>query len=282
MGTEMDPETTQPNEDMEDNKEKGEEMSSSSVGTDMDPKTKQPSEDIEDNKDIGEEMLCAGVKEVCMSKETAGHKTEEATESSEAAKDKLDESRSAAEGLDAGGNLENSSMVFEEGSQETIESSEQMNYVTSMEDETQTKDSEPSLSEEVEDKCLQKVEILETFKEESEAELKDIMKGSHNGEQNQDNILKAIDTADSSPCSTDKVDELTEPEAEVSSREAEESMRRESMDLAQTETLTMEYKNEGVMAVTGKDDTMAEDQNQIETTKHEEYLDRQLNHKGKL
>ena len=59
-------------------------------------------------------------------------------------------------------------------------------------------------------------------------------------------------------------------------------MRRESMDLAQTETLTMECKNKGVMAVTGKDDTMAEDQDQIETPKHEEYLDRQLNHKGKL
>ncbi|XP_057491169.1 uncharacterized protein LOC130776929 [Actinidia eriantha] len=273
VGTEMDPETIQPNEDIEDNKEKGEEMSSSSVGTEMDPKTKQPSEDIEDNKDNGEEMLCAGVKEVCISKETAGHKTEEATESSEASKDKLDESSSEAEGLDAGGNLENSSMVFEEGSQETIESSEKMKYVMSIEDETQTKDSEPSLSNEVEDKYFQKVEILETFKEESEAELKDIMKGSHNGEQNEDNILKAIDTADSSPCSTDKVDELTEPEAEVSSREPEESMRRKSMDLAQTETLTMECKNEGVMAVTGKDDTIAEDRDQIETPKHEEYLE---------
>ncbi|GFY87236.1 hypothetical protein Acr_05g0008750 [Actinidia rufa] len=174
------------------------------------------------------------------------HKTEEETESSEAAKDKLDESSSAAEGLDAGGNLENSSMVFEEGSQETIESSEKMKY---------------------------KVEILETFKEESKAELKDIMKGSHNGEQNEDNILKAIDTADSSPCSTDKVDELTEPEAEVSSREPVESMRRKSMDLVQTETLTMECKNEGVMAVTGKDDTIAEDRDQIETPKHEEYLE---------
>ena len=36
------------------------------------------------------------------------------------------------------------------------------------------------------------------------------MKGSHNGEHNQDDILKAIDTADGSPCSTDKVDKITE------------------------------------------------------------------------
>ncbi|GFZ09629.1 hypothetical protein Acr_21g0002280 [Actinidia rufa] len=84
----------------------------------------------------------------------------------------LDESSSAEEGLDACGNPENSSMEFEEGRQETIES-----------------------------------------------------------------------------------------KAEVSSREHEESM-----DLAQTETLTMECKREGVMAVIGKDDTMAEDQDQIETT----------------
>ncbi|XP_057482441.1 uncharacterized protein LOC130769223 isoform X10 [Actinidia eriantha] len=258
VGTETDSETIQPNEDIEDNKDKGEEISSSLLATDMNPETKQPSEDREDNKDKGEEMLCADVKDVCMPKETAGpdnHKTEDATESSEAAKDKLDESSSA----------------FKEGSIETTESSEKMKYVMSMEDETQNKDSEPSLAEEVEDKCFQKVENLETFKEESDDELKDIMKESHNGEQNQDVIPKAIDTADSSSSSTDKVGEITEPEAEVSSREPEESMKRESMDLAQIETLTMECKNEGVMAVTGKDDTMAEDQDQIETPQHKEY-----------
>ncbi|GFZ19043.1 hypothetical protein Acr_27g0007820 [Actinidia rufa] len=253
VGTETDSETIQPNEDIEDNKDKGEEISSSLLATDMDPETKQPSEDREDNKDKGEEILCADVKDVCMPKETAGpdnHKTEDATRSSEVAKDKLDESSSA----------------FKEGSIETTESSEKMKYVMSMEDETQNKDSEPSLAEEDEDKCFQKVENLETFKEESDDELKDIMKESHNGEQIQDVIPKAIDTADSSPSSTYKVGEITELEAEVSSMEPEESM-----DLAQIETLTMECKNEGVMAVIGKDDTMAEDQNQIETPQHKEY-----------
>ena len=68
-------------------------------------------------------------------------KTNEATESGEAAEDNLDEISSTKVVPGAGENLENSSMAFEEGSQETTESSED---VTS-EDEIQSKNSELSI-----------------------------------------------------------------------------------------------------------------------------------------
>ncbi|GFY87222.1 hypothetical protein Acr_05g0008610 [Actinidia rufa] len=151
-------------------------------------------------------------------------KANEATKSGEAVEDNLHEISSTKVVPGAGENLENSSMAFEKGSQQTTESSENKKDVTSK-DEIQTKNSESSLVQKVEDICFQKVEILETFKEETETEteLKDIIKGSQIGEHNQNEILKTIATADSIQIITCKVDDNSEPIADVLSRDLEES-----------------------------------------------------------
>ncbi|CAL5325681.1 unnamed protein product [Camellia sinensis] len=247
----------------------------------------QPSTDTEDEENKGLEMPCDSTKDDFMSKDIAcpdNQKTDKVIETSEAAGDTLDSSLFTAPiedecsekpVQDVKGNLdENSSMACEDGSQETVILSEKMKDVTSIEDEVQNQNLESFFVKEVEDICLQKADSPETSKEESETGMKDIVNESQNEEDNRNDILENIVTPDTNLSTIGKDDENPEPKPDASFREPNESMRRESEDIIPTEELTMECQQEGFMVVAGEDNIVAAQQDQPETSNHEEHSEK--------
>ncbi|XP_059645597.1 uncharacterized protein LOC132287110 isoform X2 [Cornus florida] len=130
--------------------EKEPEASFHSMSKAMDLEAIQPNKNIENKKNEGEEMLHEATKDVCISTETASpdnQKEEEETENCTGPNDKtgsplvttpIDEMSSENAGLDVGGKLEeNSSIAFEERSHEAVEPMEKMRSMTFIQDEIQ-------------------------------------------------------------------------------------------------------------------------------------------------
>ncbi|KAL7190334.1 hypothetical protein ACSBR2_022584 [Camellia fascicularis] len=170
----------------------------------------------------------------------------------------------AKAGPDVGDNLEEkTSMAYEDRSQEIVELSEKMKDVTTIDDEVQNKNFESSFVEKLEDISFQKVDNLETSKEESEAGMKYIVKESPDEADDQNEILRNIATTDRNLSTTGKVDENPEPKAEEGMRESE--------DLTPPEALTMECKHERLMVLASEGNAEDTEQEKTETSKHEEH-----------
>ncbi|XP_052189118.1 uncharacterized protein LOC127799271 isoform X22 [Diospyros lotus] len=223
------------------------------------------SKDTEDEKNEGKEIPGDDVRDHCILRETVcpeNQKTEEATESSDAATEKLSSSLIPAPDIDV--NLkENSSMECKEGRQETVELRKKLKDATST--EVPKENVESFFVEKVENMCFEKIGKSEIPHEESETGLNDIIKDDQDESDNQNTILENIAKANSSQIMTGKDNENLQPEADIAFSKPKESMRRrQSGNLPSAEVQTKECKHEEVMVMAGEDDSVAaEDKKEI-------------------
>ncbi|KAI8541427.1 hypothetical protein RHMOL_Rhmol08G0060000 [Rhododendron molle] len=258
-------ETTSVEQDLKETSFEGEDKKS--IALEMDPEATQPSTDIGEEKNKGEEMPCHGVKDVCISTETATeNEIDEPTESNVGATDKLG-SELVTE-PDVCKNLEeNSSMAREDEIQETGKLVERVKEDASIEDEVKKLNLESSF--------VKRAENVETSKEESETGMKDIDKETQKEAENQNKALENATTAGSNLSTEGEDVENQERKSYVAAMKPEDSVTRESEDVTPAEALTMECKP-GVTVFPGEDNVVVEEQEATETSKHEEHSEQIL------
>ncbi|KAF7134977.1 hypothetical protein RHSIM_Rhsim08G0050800 [Rhododendron simsii] len=258
-------ETTSVEQDLKETSFKGEDKKS--IALEMDTEATQPSTDIGEEKNKGEEMPCRGVKDVCISTETATeNEIDEPTESNVGATDKL--GSSLVTEPDVCKNLEeNSSMAREDEIQETGKLVERVKENASIEDEVEKQNLESSF--------VKIAENVETSKEESETGMKDIDKETQKEAENQNKALENATTGGSNLSTEDEDVENQERKSYVAAMKLQDSVTRESEDITPAEALTMECEP-GVMVFPGEDNVVVEEQEATETSKHEEHSEQIL------
>ncbi|XP_058180305.1 uncharacterized protein LOC131298839 isoform X5 [Rhododendron vialii] len=258
-------ETTSVEQDLKETSFEGEDKKS--IALEMDPEATQPSTDIGEEKNKGEEMPCLGVKDVCISTETATeNEIDEPTESNVGATDKL--GSSLVTEPDVCKNLEeNSSVAREDEIQNTGKLVERVKEDASIEDEVEKQNLESSF--------VKRAENVETSKEESETGMKDIDKETQKEAENQNKALENATTAGSNLSTEGEVVENQERKSYVAALKPEDSVTRESEDITPAEVLTMECEP-GVTVFPGEDNVVVEEQEATETSKHEEHSEQIL------